>query len=123
MSGVADVVADLWRRVRAELRRVEPAAAVEPALEPWLAQVEPVALREGTLELLTRSPRSVAHLRQRLLPLLERAVRRVLGAPVRVRIDVDQSLGGALLALGVPMAPPPPAPPPFVARPETRLAQ
>jgi chromosomal replication initiation ATPase DnaA len=122
-SGVADVVADLWQRVRAELRRSDPGGTVDAALAPWLEQVEPVALREGTLELLTRSPRSLAHLRQRLLPPLERAVRRALGAPVRVRIDLDQSLGGALLALGVPMAPRPPAPPLFVARPETRLAQ
>ncbi len=114
-----ELLQNLWERIGAELRQQAPGAL---ALAPWLARVEPVALRHGTLELLTRSARALPLLRERLLPWIERAARRALGVAVKVRLDVDQSLGGALRALGVTRAAPPP-PPPFVSRPETRLAQ
>jgi chromosomal replication initiation ATPase DnaA len=119
---VHDVVDDVWPRIVEELRAL--AGDDFAALEPWLARLEPVGLREGRFELLTRSPHAAPTLRLRLGPLLERAVRKVLGAPVHLRIEVDQSLGGALHALGVrslvPGAATPPTP--FVQRPETRLA-
>jgi chromosomal replication initiation ATPase DnaA len=53
---------------------------------------------------------------------IEAELRAVAGTPLRVRIDVDQSLGGALRSLGVPLAPLPPAPPALQVRPENRLA-
>jgi len=114
-----ELVETLWERVRAEL--LHAARDSRRSLEPWLARLEPVALRGGTLELLTRSPRAAPLLRERVLPLIERAVGRALRTPVRVRLEVDHSLGGALRALGLALPPPLPARP-FLARPETRLA-
>ena len=110
-----NVVDELWARIQAEV-------GADGSLVHWLARLEPVALREGVFVVVTRSPRAAPLLRQRLEPLLERAARRVLGGPVRVRIDVDQSLGGALRALGVRPEPLTPPPPPFLPRSETRLA-
>jgi chromosomal replication initiation ATPase DnaA len=115
-----DVVAELWPRILHELEAAAPKGS--SGLRSWLDRIEPVLLREGTLELVTRSPHAAPLLRERVLPLLERAARRVVGSPIRVRIDVDQSLGGALHALGLKTAPLPPRPPAFLPQAETRLA-
>ena len=113
-----DLVHDLWDSIQAAAL----AATADGALHHWLARLEPQALREGVFVLSTRSSRAAQQLRERLEPLLERAARAVLGGPVRVRIEVDTSLGGALRALGVRPHPPAPPPPTFLVRPETRLA-
>ncbi len=119
-AGAADFIQELWLRVRADV--LATAGEHAKRLEPWLARLRPVALRESTFELQTRSPKALPLLRARIAPLLTESLRRVVGAPLRLRIELDQSLGGALRALGVRPQPLPPEPPPFVARPESRLA-
>jgi chromosomal replication initiation ATPase DnaA len=114
----SDLVLELWDGIQSAALAANP----DGALAHWLARLEPLALREGVFVVATRSSRAAPSLRERLEPLLERAARTVLGGPVRVRIEVDQSLGGALRALGVRAASSGPPPPPFLVRSETRLA-
>jgi chromosomal replication initiation ATPase DnaA len=114
----SDLVLELWDGIQSAALAANPDAA----LAHWLSRLEPLALREGVFVVATRSARAAPSLRERLEPLLERAARSVLGGPVRVRIEVDQSLGGALRALGVRAATSGPPPPPFLVRSETRLA-
>ena len=92
-------------------------------MRSFLARLEPVGLQGGALHLVARGARVAGWITERYAPLLARTVGEVFGSPLRVQIDTDYSLGGALAALGL-TPPPAPAPPPtFVARPETRLAQ
>jgi chromosomal replication initiation ATPase DnaA len=55
--------------------------------------------------------------------ILTHAASRALGSAVRVRVDTDDTLGGALAALGMPLPQRWPLPPSFWVRPENRLAQ
>lgn len=114
----SDVVSDLWQQVCGRIASGPRAAA----LAPWLARLEPRGLREGVLELVTRSPKTQLLLRQTVARAIEAELRVVTGTSIAVRIDVDQSLGGALRALGLAVAPLPRMPVPLVVRPENRLA-
>ncbi|MBL8842541.1 MAG: hypothetical protein JNL90_13560 [Planctomycetes bacterium] len=91
-------------------------------LTPWIARLEPRALRDGALELVTRSAKALLPLRTQVAPRLEAELRELAGSVLRVRIELDQSLGGALQALGLRAPPPKPPATSLVTRPENRLA-
>ncbi len=113
-----ELVDQLWQAL---LSRVASGALAGP-LMPWLARLEPRALRDGALELVTRSAKALMPLRTQVAPRLEAELRALAGSVLRVRIELDQSLGGALRALGL-RAPPPKAPVvSLVTRSENRLA-
>lgn len=113
-----ELVDTLWQQVIARLTAGTRAAT----LAPWLDRLEPRALRDGVLELVTRSGKALPWMRQTVVRAIEAELRSVSGTPLSVRIEVDHSLGGALRALGLPVAPLPPAPALLVVRPENRLA-
>jgi len=117
-AGAHDLVGALWQQVVTRLSHGARAAA----LKPWLERLEPRGMRDGVLELVTRSARALPLLRQTVARAIELELRAVAGTPLAVRIDVDQSLGGALRALGLALAPVPAAPPALQVRPENRLA-
>lgn len=88
----------------------------------WLDQLDPLSLRHGTLHLSTRSRHTARFVEHKYLRLLAKEAQRHFGTAVRVRIEVDQSLGGALHRLGLLAPPRQRAPRPVVVRGEIRLA-
>jgi len=117
-SPAGELVDDLWQRLIGRVAGGPRATA----LQPWLARLEPRGLREGVLELSTRSGKALPLLRRLVVPLLEAELRALSATPLVVRIELDQSLGGALRALGLHRSPPPAPPVAVVTRPENRLA-
>ena len=86
------VLDDLWAGLL-DLARRE--AAAESFLV-WLGQIQPQRIDRGTLYVLCRGRLPVAYLRDRYTSLLERLVQRSHGVALRVRVELDDTLGGVL---------------------------
>ncbi len=113
-----EAVQESWQQVRALLIREQPNRSVAG----WLDRLEPLSLRAGVLTLATRSGQVAQWVRTNYERLIGDAVTRAFGSPLRVRIEKDESLGGALFALGIGLPPKWQTPPPYVSVSESRVA-
>jgi chromosomal replication initiation ATPase DnaA len=95
-EGTDTLVERAWSQIRSQL---EQTGSRKVSVQ-WVRQLDLIGLRHGTLHLSTRSQRMAQFLQNRYGSTLARAAGRQFGTRIRIRIEVDHSLGGALARLG-----------------------